>query len=286
MTEKANTFIGISGWTYAPWRGVFYPKGLAAKDELGYAASKFRSIEINGTFYRLQNPKSYEKWYANTPEDFVFSIKGSRYISHVRRLKEIKQPLANFLASGPLCLKEKLGCFLWQFPPFVKLKDTRFEDFFALLPKSSGEAQILAKGHDDFVKDKAFTEIDVDRPLHHAFEFRHHSFFNEDFLGLMQSHNVSLVLADGESGETPNWRPTSDNLYVRLHGTHPDYDDGYTEKALDLWCTRIKGWQRHLSVDAESGFRRIWVYFDNDMKAKAPENAQALRSRLTEEPLA
>src|SRR5260370_30188154 len=124
-----ETRIGISGWRYAPWRGVFYPKGLRQKDELAYAAGKFRSIEINGTFYSLQRPELFVAWYAATPADFVFAVKGGRFVTHMKRLREIETPLANFFASGVLRLKEKLGPILWQFPPDFPFDEARFEAF-------------------------------------------------------------------------------------------------------------------------------------------------------------
>src|SRR4051812_12799907 len=128
--------IGFSGWTYIPWRGKFYPKGLTQKKELEYASRQVNSIEINGTFYGLQKPNSFQQWYSQVPEDFVFAVKGGQYITHVLRLKEADEALANFFASGLLCLKEKLGPILWQFPPNVMLKDNRFEKFIQLLPQN------------------------------------------------------------------------------------------------------------------------------------------------------
>src|SRR5262245_20429406 len=113
----ARIYVGMSGWTFEGWRGTFYPKGLKQADELSFASRKVNSIEINGTFYSLQKPTTFQKWYAQTPEDFMFSVKAPQYITHIRRLKEVDEPLANFLASGLLCLKEKLGPILWQFPP-------------------------------------------------------------------------------------------------------------------------------------------------------------------------
>src|SRR5438874_6725199 len=129
--------IGISGWTYGPWRGTFYPKDLPQKKELWYASRRVNSIEINGSFYSLQTPSSYQKWYEETPDDFLFSIKGGRFITHMRRLKNVQAPLANFFASGVLALKQKLGPILWQLPPNFKFDPGRLEEFFAMLPRDT-----------------------------------------------------------------------------------------------------------------------------------------------------
>src|SRR6476469_4277720 len=126
----AETRIGISGWTYTPWRGTFYPKELAQKRELEFASKQFNSIEINGSFYSLQRPSSYQTWYEQTPEGFMFSLKGGRFITHMKKLKDVREPLANFLASGVLALKEKLGPILWQFPPGFAYNEERFAAFF------------------------------------------------------------------------------------------------------------------------------------------------------------
>src|SRR5215211_5608083 len=138
-----ETRIGISGWTYGPWRGVFYPKDLAQKRELEYASRQFNSIEINGSFYSLQTPDSYRMWYDATPDDFVFSVKGGRFITHMKRLKEVTKPLANFFASGVLALREKLGPILWQLPPMLSFSEERLANFFDLLPRDTEAAAKL-----------------------------------------------------------------------------------------------------------------------------------------------
>src|SRR5215213_7942378 len=146
--RESQIRIGISGWNYKPWRGVFYPKGLVQRRELEYASRQLNSIEINGSFYSLQRPSSYETWYGATPDDFVFSVKGGRFITHMKKLKDIEKPLANFFASGLLKLKEKLGPILWQFPPGFAFNEQRFSDFFELLPRTTKDAAKLAKKHD------------------------------------------------------------------------------------------------------------------------------------------
>ena len=140
--------IGISGWRYGPWRGDFYPKGLPQRRELEYASRQVGSIEINGSFYGLQTPQRYASWYDTTPPGFVFSVKAPRYITHVKRLREVEQPLANFFASGPLQLKDKLGPFLWQFPPSFRFDEALFEDFLARLPQDEATCPELEPIHE------------------------------------------------------------------------------------------------------------------------------------------
>ena len=179
--------IGMSGWTFEGWRGNFYPKGLVQRKELEYASSQVNSIEINGTFYALQKPATFQKWYDETPKDFCFSVKAPQYITHIRRVKDVKEPVCNFFASGLFCLKEKLGAILWQFPPNVTLKDDRFEKFLDLLPYNSRDASKLAQKHSSKMKGRSFVEVHADYPLRHAFEFRHPSFFNEAFFELLKN---------------------------------------------------------------------------------------------------
>src|SRR3954467_4313881 len=152
-----QTRVGISGWTYAPWRGTFYPPKLAHRRELEFASRRLNSIEINGTFYSLQRPDSFRHWHAETPDDFVFSIKGGRFITHMKKLKDVETPLANFFASGVLCLREKLGPFLWQLPPQLAYDSKRLSSFFHLLPRSGAEAEALAENHDEKVRGRAWT---------------------------------------------------------------------------------------------------------------------------------
>jgi uncharacterized protein YecE (DUF72 family) len=168
-------YIGISGWTYAGWRGGFYPKGLVHKRELEYAAEHVNSIEINGSFYSLQRPTSYLAWGQRTPEDFVFSVKGPRFITHMKKLRGVEAPLANFFASGVLALGPKLGPVLWQLPPSLGFDAQRLADFFALLPRTTAQAAVLAEGHEERLKDRSWTRTDADRPLRHALEVRHAS---------------------------------------------------------------------------------------------------------------
>jgi len=282
--------IGISGWTYAPWRGVFYPKGHPHSRELEYASRKLNSIEINGTFYSLQRPSSYQTWYDQTPEDFLFSLKGPRFITHMRRLKDIDEPLANFFASGPLCLNEKLGPILWQFPPNFKFDAERFERFFELLPHDTQDAAKLARKHSDRVKGRAHTETDKKRPVRHAVEFRHESFCVPEFMQLARKHKVAVVIADTGKLFPYTEDVTADFLYLRLHGPEEIYSSGYDEPSLKNWAKRIQSWskgsepkdaKRVLQKSAPARKKRdIYVYFDNDIKVRSPADARTLSGLL------
>lgn len=265
-------FVGFSGWTYAPWRGVFYPKRLAQKKELEFASRKVSSIEINGTFYRLQKPKTFQLWYEQTPPDFRFSVKASQFITHRRRLVDVEQPLANFFAQGLLCLKEKLGPILWQFPPTLPLVDKRFEDFIKLLPHTSRAAGDLAARHDSFVEGKAHTDPGGEYPVRHAFEFRHPSFRDEGFIEFMKKHKVALVFAESGAHSLEVFEPTANFVYMRMHGQDPGFTDGYPDEVLKETAKSIRKW-------AKAG-HAVYVYFDNDEKAHAPRDALRLSEIL------
>jgi uncharacterized protein YecE (DUF72 family) len=266
------TRIGISGWRYEPWRGVFYPEGLPHRRELEYASRHFPTVEINGSFYSLQRPEYYEQWYRETPPGFVFAVKGSRYITHMLRLKNIDKPLANFFASGILALNDKLGPFLWQFPPMMRFDAARVKGFLSLLPRSTADALSLARKRDARMKGRARLAIDADRPLRHAIEVRHESFVSPEFLTILKSYGVGVVVAD-TAGKWPLMLDvTADFVYVRLHGDVKIYTSGYTPSALDAWARRIRGWQRRA--------RDVYVYFDNDVKVRAPFDALNLMHKL------
>jgi uncharacterized protein YecE (DUF72 family) len=264
--------IGISGWRYEPWRGVFYPKTLPQRRELEFAARHFPTLEINGSFYSLQRPEYYEQWYAESPPGFVYAVKGSRYITHMLRLKNIDKPLANFLASGILALKDKLGPFLWQFPPMFTFKPDRLAEFFSKLPRNTTDALALARRRDARMKGRSRLAIDAERPLRHAIEIRHESFISDEFLALLRKHAIGLVVADA-AGKFPRlFDVTADFVYVRLHGDVQIYKSGYTPRALDDWAKRIRAWDR--------AGKDVYVYFDNDMKVRAPFDALNLMDRL------
>lgn len=286
----ADIRIGISGWTYAPWRGSFFPKGLTQKNELAYASRRVRTIEINGTFYSMQRPACFRTWYEETPDDFVFALKGPRFITHLKRLKEVVAPTANFFASGVLRLNEKLGPILWQLPPMTRFDPVRLREFFNLLPRSTKEAAVFARHHDRRLKARAWLRIDEDRPLRHALEVRHPTFECEEFVELLREHDIALVVAD-TAGKWPLMHDvTSDFVYVRLHGDTELYASGYTANALDEWAKRIRAWaaggdapgaKLHGRPAARRARgREVYVYFDNDVKAYAPFDAMNLAHRL------
>ncbi|MBB3645276.1 uncharacterized protein YecE (DUF72 family) [Rhizobium sp. BK619] len=293
MMKKAGTVrIGVSGWTYAPWRGQFYPEDLPQKQELSYAARHFPSIEINGTFYSLQRSESFGRWRDETPDDFVFAVKGPRFITHMLRLREIETALANFFASGLLRLGPKLGPILWQFPPNMAFDADLFENFLALLPQDRDAATALAKRHDGHVKGRAWLQSDGDQPIRHALEIRHDSFRSPDFIEMLRRHNVALVSAD-----TVEWPLlmdiTADFIYCRLHGSEQLYVSGYEDEALDLWAERIRAWAtggepknatRVLApLAASDKGRDVYLYFDNtDKKLRAPIDADHLCQRLAD----
>jgi uncharacterized protein YecE (DUF72 family) len=265
--------VGISGWTYPPWRGVFYPSGLAHRRELEFASRTFTSIEINASFYSLQRPESFQAWRAQTPEDFVFSVKGGRFITHMKKLRGVETPLANFFASGVLALGAKLGPVLWQLPPNLGYDAERLSDFFALLPRTTAEAAALAARHDERLDGRALTVTDADRPIRHALEVRHPSYETPELLDLLRHHDIAVVTAD-TAGKWPMLlEPTSDLAYVRLHGAEELYVSGYDDRALDHWASRVAAW-------ADSGLD-VFVYFDNDAKGYAPFDAMRLRERLS-----
>lgn len=267
--------VGISGWTYAAWRGDFYPTGLRQKDELAYAAERLTSIEINGSFYSLQRPSSYASWRDQVPDDFVFAVKGGRFITHLKKLVDVETPLANFFASGVLALGTKTGPFLWQLPPNLGYDADRLAGFFDLLPRTAKQAAVLASGHDAKVPDdRALTTVTADLPLRHALEVRHGSFEEraDDLVALLREHDVALVVAD-TAGRWPRLETvTSDHVYVRLHGDLELYTSGYTAKALDSWAAKMRRW-------ADDG-RDVFAYFDNDAKGFAPHDAMALIERV------
>lgn len=281
--------IGISGWTYRPWRGVFYPKGLPHRQELRFAASRFRSIEINSTFYGLQRPESFALWRDETPDNFIFAVKGSRYITHMLKLRDIRTPLANFLASGLLRLGPKLGPILWQFPARMTFYPDLFEAFLALLPRDTDHAVTLARRHDARTSGRSWLHSDVHQPLRHAVEIRHESFRTGAFIDMLRRHKTALVCAD-----TVDWPLlmdlTADFAYCRLHGSEELYVSGYDDAALDRWARRVRTWARGgeprdaIRVLKPTSPRRagrdVFVYFDNDAKVRAPQDAAALIKRL------
>jgi uncharacterized protein YecE (DUF72 family) len=287
----AAIHIGISGWRYTPWRGGFYPRGLTHKRELQFASRAVNSIEINGSFYALQRPERYAQWYGETPLDFVFSVKAPRFITHIKRLRDIHMPLANFFASGVLELKEKLGPILWQFPPSFKFDAELFEDFLDQLPRDTEQAAALARRHDSHVTGHASLKTYKKQPLRHAVEIRHDSFLDPQFVRLLKRYNTALVIAD-TAGKWPYREDiTSDFVYLRLHGAEALYASGYTPQALKRWGERIEAWHHGRQPDDPQLIaprqkpkacksREVFCYFDNDIKVRAPFDARHLLQRL------
>jgi len=273
MRSVGKIRIGISGWNYAGWRGDFYPKGLVQRLELAHAAERMTSIEINGSFYSLQRPSSYAAWREQTPDDFVFAVKGGRFITHMKKLAGVETALANFFASGVLALGPKLGPVLWQLPPNLGFDAERLSTFFEQLPRTTGAAAEVAKRHDSKVPDdRALTVAEDDRPIRHALEVRHHSFATPEAVALLRAHDIAFVVAD-TAGRWPLVEEvTSDHMYVRLHGDTELYTSGYTPEALDRWAQKVRGW-------ADAG-QDVYVYFDNDAKGYAPHDAMALIERV------
>lgn len=287
----ATIRIGISGWRYAPWRGAFYPRNLPQRAELEYASRHFSTIEINGSFYSLQRPESYAQWYEQTPHGFVFGIKGGRYITHMLRLREVEEPLANFFASGIFNLREKMGPLLWQFPPNFKYQRERMERFFRLLPRDTESARALARRRSAWMKGRVRLAIDAHRPLRHAVEVRHESFRDPAFIDLLREQRIALVIAE-TAGEWPMAQDvTADFIYMRLHGDEELYRSGYSDRALSRWAARVRAWHQGLEpADADRSSaagppsqeaRDVYCYFDNtDEKLRAPADAQSLMRKL------
>lgn len=282
--------IGISGWRYARWRGTFYPAGLAQRRELEYAAGCFPSVEINGSFYSLRRPESFQRWHDETPEDFVFSVKGPRFITHTKRLRDCEQALANFFASGVLRLGAKLGPILWQLPPTLQFDAELLDAFLGSLPRDSEAALARARKRDTaLMQGRSALAIDRRRPIRHALEVRHDSFCDPACMRLLRRHNVAVVVAD-TAGKFPYLEDVSaDFVYVRLHGDAQLYASGYSDTALDRWAARIAAWAGGAEPDdaarvgaraRKRAMRDVYCYFDNDMKVHAPFDARGLMQRL------
>jgi uncharacterized protein YecE (DUF72 family) len=240
--------IGIGGWVYPPWRGAFYPPGLRQAEELAYASRHVTAIEINGTFYRIQTPASFRKWRDETPDDFVFSLKGPRFLTHRGELASAAPYFERFFASGLLDLRDKLGPILWQFAPTKQFDEADLAAFLDLLPR----------------------EIDG-RAIRHVIEARHRSFQCPEFIDLLRKHGAAVALVD--DAHHPEFAElTADFVYLRQRRCAEDEPVGYPPDALDRWTERLKRWS------AEG--RDCFLYFINGAKIRAPAAAQALIARL------
>ncbi len=271
---SARAFVGISGWVYPRWRKAFYPKGLRQADELAYASERLTSIEVNGSFYSLQRVSSWERWRDAVPEHFVFAVKGPRFVTHIKRLRDIDAPMANFFASGVLALDGRLGPVLWQLPPTLAFDEELLDAFLTSLPRTRGQAAALAAGHDERMEGRSWFAVDRDdpAPLRHAVEVRHPSFETDAWTDLLTRHGIASVVAD-TAGRYPRLTATTAEFaYARLHGEEELYASGYDDESLDRWAAWVRD---HLAAG-----RDAYVYFDNDAKVRAPFDAMALIERL------
>jgi uncharacterized protein YecE (DUF72 family) len=276
MAKHGEVRIGVSGWRYPPWRGVFYPKGLVQRNELAYASRRFATLEINGSFYSLQTPRSWQAWHDAVPGRFAFCVKAPKYITHQLRLVGAQTPIANFFASGLALLGRKLGALLWQLPPSLHYDRATLEAFLALLPRSAQAATALAHRHDAKVAGRAVLDYvatcGTHHALRHALEVRHASFATSELFALLRAHDVALVIAD-TGGRWPEVKElTAGFAYLRLHGASKLYESGYSDAQLAKWAALIRSF-------ATKG-RDVFCYFDNTMKESAPQNAAHLAQLL------
>jgi uncharacterized protein YecE (DUF72 family) len=262
-----HAWVGTSGWTYRSWRGTFFPKGLAQAKELGYIAGCLGSVEVNGTFYSLTRPTACDRWRQSVPPDFVFAIKGSRYITHMLKLRNFRAPLANFFASGILRLGRQLGPILWQLPPMLGFHEDRALAFAEALPRTMAAAEEWARRHDERTTGRsALTAPDGhDGVIRHAIEARHESWFTEPAVALLRAQGIALVAADTAGRHPASTLRTADFAYVRLHGSQVLYSSQYSDDELATWARLINDWR--------SGGADVYTYFDNDAQAHAPFDA-------------
>lgn len=280
--------IGTSGWRYDDWHGPFYPEGLPRSRELAYAAAAFDTVEINATFYGLRRPRDFRRWRDAAPAPFRFAVKGGRFLTHVRKLKDPEPGLANFFASGLLSLGEKLGPVLWQLPPGLRFSEERLEAFLRTLPRTTGAMAERARRHEGRT-DGAVTRSSAQHRVRHAVEPRHESFFCSRCVRLLRRHGAALVFSHG-GGWPYAEELTAGFVYLRLHGRGATYEGAYGREALGRWAGRIRAWRGGgepgdaVRVTGRAPPRRkerdVYVYFDNDRHAHAPSDALLLREAL------
>ena len=265
----AELRTGTAGWVFAPWRGTFYPKGVTQKNELNYASRKLTSIEINSTFKYNQKPSSFAKWAGQTPDGFVFSVKGPEQVTHRKRLKNCRQDVANFLASGPLALGDRLGPIIWQLPPNLIFDRESFAAFAALLPRDAqGYLELASEA--DKERGETFLDIGGIGKIRHAIEMRHPSFQNEDAISILRDHNIAAVIAD--TPKQPERLLTANFAYCRLQGPARAEATGYEEANMDSLASDMLEW-------AQKG-NDVYAYFVHEDKLHAPHNAMTLASKL------
>jgi uncharacterized protein YecE (DUF72 family) len=278
--SRGRALVGISGYDYKPWRGGFYPEALPARRWLEYASRRFNSIELNGTFYSLKSPAVFQRWIDAVPDDFVFAVKGGRFLTHNLKLRRAEASLGNFFASGVLALGVHTGPFLWQLPATYRFDAERLEGFMRLLPRDAAEGAATARLHDHRSRDPR-TDAAAPVRYRHAFEVRHPSYFHDEFYAVLREHGCGFVIADS-AGKFPYAEEiTADFVYVRLHGSRQLYASGYTDEELDRWARRLDGWR-----SARGGGHDVYVYFDNDIGGHAPIDAERLATRLSVGPTA
>jgi uncharacterized protein YecE (DUF72 family) len=271
-----QAFIGTSGYIYPRWRGQFYPADLPQRAWLTHASRHFNSIELNGTFYSLKSPEVYARWARETPDSFIFAIKGSRFITHNKKLARVDGALANFFASGILELGRKTGPFLWQLPATSPFDRDRVDAFLRLLPVDSSAASRLAAKHDPTIVPRATATSPTHVRYRHALEPRHPSYFTEECYALLRNHGVALVIADTGGKFPVAHELTAPFVYVRLHGSEALYASRYSDHELDHWADQLVRW----SDSSEGSPRDLYVYFDNDAWGHAPFDAMRLAERM------
>jgi len=273
--NPGHVFIGTSGWNYPSWRGQFYPPRWPHKKELAYIGGRFSTVEVNGTFYSLTRPAVCEAWRQAVPPDFVFAIKGSRYITHMLKLNKFEAPLGNFFAQGILRLGVKLGPILWQLPAAVAFDAQRARAFFDGLPRDVAAAERRARRHDARTTGRAALRAPDGRQLglRYAVEPRHPSWFEEPALRLLEEQDICLCIADTAGKHPFSLARTAGFAYVRLHGSTELYSSRYTDREIAAWGQRVRA-LRDESLD-------VYVYFDNDAKGHAPFDALRLEQAVS-----
>lgn len=276
--------LGTAGWVFEPWRKSFYPDGLKQKDELAYSSARLGNIEINATFYSHQKAASFENWAGQTPDSFMFSVKGHQLVTHIKRLKDVEQPLANFFASGVMALGAKLGPFCWQLPGNVAYDAARMEAFLALLPRTP-DALLALAAKADGLKNPPFLDATGIGKVRHAIEVRHKSFADPRFIEQLRAHDVALVVADTE--DWPYIDQTADFSYARLQGAPGK--ESYSLAERDTRAGWLKAWSEGKPVadgsyvtgaEASPPPRDVFAFFVSTDKEHAPDNARAVMATL------